>query len=114
LACHLSSSPDGNQVKGTCDAVGNLPSATDETGIYARHPFERLVFETAGTTNHLFDVPNVIQESVGTSSTHHTRGLGDRILNRRAGTALRYYHHDAMGSVVGLPDNTGSWWHVRW
>ena len=56
--------------------MGNLPSATDETGIYARHPFERLVFETAGTTNHLFDGPNVIQESVGTSSPTTRGGSG--------------------------------------
>ncbi len=40
---------------------------------------------------------------------HYARGLGQQLVNRRVGTgAPTYYHHDAIGSVVGLSGPTGS------
>ncbi len=48
-----------------------------------------MVSSTAATTttDYLFDGAEVIQEKTGTATTHYTRGLGERVISRRAGTA---------------------------
>ncbi len=90
----------------------NVPDYKVRVGAktYARDPFGSKVSETSGasTTDYLFDGAEVVQEKTGTATTYYTRGLGDRLINRRAGTGmLRYYHHDSIGSVVGLTDSAG-------
>ncbi len=90
------------------DYEGMMTKAGTRT--YARDPFGRAVSSTAGTTTteYLFDGAEAIQEKSGTTTTYYTRGLGGQLVNRRAGTGmLRYYHHDAIGSVVGLSDTAG-------
>jgi RHS repeat-associated protein len=92
------------------DYEGALTKAGTKT--YGRDPFERAVSSTVGksTTNYLFDGPEAIQQKTGTTATtYYTRGLGGQLINRRGGgDPLRYYHHDAIGSVVGLTDSTGA------
>jgi RHS repeat-associated protein len=81
------------------------------TKTYGRDPFERTVSSTVGTTktDYLFDGAEAVQQKVGTATTYYTRGLGGQLINRRAGgDPLRYYHHDAIGSVMGLSDSTGA------
>ncbi len=73
--------------------------------------FGRAVSVTSGTTttNYLFDGMEAVQEKVGTNApTYYTRGLGDQLISRRGGGyALKYYHHDSIGSVLALTNNTG-------
>jgi RHS repeat-associated protein len=82
------------------------------TKTYARDPFGRAISSTVGTTktDYLFDGAEAIQQKTGTTATtYYTRGLGGQLINRRGGgNPLRYYHHDAIGSVVGLTHSTGA------
>lgn len=91
------------------DYEGALTKAGTKT--YTRDPFERAVSSTVGTstTDYLFDGPDAVQQKTGTATTYYTRGLGGQLVNRRGGgDPLRYYHHDATGSVVALSDSTGA------
>ena len=56
-----------------------------------------------------FGGEQAIHQKTGTATTYYTRGLGGQLINRRSrNTSPSYYHHDAIGSVVGLTDSTGA------
>jgi RHS repeat-associated protein len=89
------------------DFEGALTKA--DTVSYERDPFERAISSTVGTTttDYLFDGSEAIREKTGTATTFYTRGLEDRLINRRGGgEPIGYYHFDAIGSVVGLTNST--------
>ena len=92
------------------DYEGNLTKAGTEA--YGRDAFGRMVSSTSGstTTDYLFDGAEIIQEKVGANApTYYTRGFGGQLISRSGGgDPLSYYHHDAIGSVVALTDNTGA------
>ncbi len=110
------------------DANGNLVSSVDQSGTtnyaydfedrlteaggasYAYDAFGRKVSSTTGadTTSHLFDGSEVIRETYAAQSIDYTRGLGARLISREEGSSTTYYHHDSIGSVVGLSGGAGA------
>ncbi len=106
------------------DASGNLTSATEQSGTtnYAYDSEDRLIeaggtnysYDASGrkvsvqtgatTTNYLFDGAAVSRETAAGQSIDYTRGLDSRLVSREEGSSTAHYHHDSIGSVVGLSD----------
>jgi len=60
------------------------------------------------TQTYLYDGADIIQES-GTKTASYTQGTGiDEPLLRRAGNQREYYLADALGSIVGLTDESAA------
>jgi len=68
---------------------------------------ERHVLEGKGHVRTRVPKPSD-QQKISTNAIYYTRGLVRQLINRRVSVATRYYHHDAIGSVVGLTDSTGA------
>lgn len=92
------------------DYEGMMTRAGTKT--YARDPLGRVVSSTFGakTTAYLFDGQQIIEEKTGTSApAYYARGLDQQLVSRRTGTGSpSYYHHDAIGSVTTLTNNSGA------
>ena len=76
-------------------------------------PFGRRIQKSGplGTTNYLYDGPDIIEEvdSTGTVSARNTKGPGidETLATLRSGTTS-YYEADGLGSVTSLSNNAGS------
>jgi RHS repeat-associated protein len=78
---------------------------------YAYDAFGRRVSKETGgeKTTYLFDGPKVVRETTAGETTSYVRGLDRQVVSMRRGSSSpSYYHHDAIGSVVGLSDEAGS------
>jgi len=83
------------------------------TGFTASFPYDasgRRVSKTLNgkTQTYLYDGADIIQES-GSKNATYTQGAGiDEPLLRKAGNQREYYLADALGSIVGLMDESAS------
>jgi len=80
---------------------------------FARYPDSRLLSRTepnGATTYYIYNRDNVLQEldSSGAVSARYTSGEVDEWLSQRRGGVTTFYHADALGSIIGLSDNSGN------
>jgi RHS repeat-associated protein len=83
------------------------------TTTFKYDPFGRRIQKSGplGTTNYLYDGPNLLQETDNTGNTvgRYTQGtnLDEELSELRSGTTS-YYHADALGSVTSLSNPAGA------
>ncbi|MHB1176596.1 MAG: RHS repeat-associated core domain-containing protein, partial [Sulfuriferula sp.] len=80
---------------------------------YAYDDSGRRIAKTVGstTTNFLYGGPDIVAEygaSWGTPTAQYTHGPNqDEPIERITATAAQYFHHDGLGSIVGVTNNLG-------
>jgi RHS repeat-associated protein len=89
-----------------------LPSSGG-TVSFKYDPFGRRIqnANTSGTTNYLYDGPNVLEEVDGSGNVlaRYTQGTGiDQPFSELRSGATSYYQQDAVGSVTSLSNSAGT------
>ena len=120
--CEGTVSTNGTTCSGTTttslayDALNRLTQA-NRTGqanqTYAYDDSGRRIAKTIGstTTNFLYGGPDIVAEypsNWGTPTAQYTHGTNqDEPIERITQTGAQYFHHDGLGSVVGVTNNLG-------
>jgi len=90
-----------------------VPGTNGGTMTFRYDPWGRRIQKSGplGTTNYLYDGPDIIEavDTAGNVSARNTKGPGiDETLATLRSGATSYYDADGLGSVTSLSDNAGS------
>jgi RHS repeat-associated protein len=109
--------PSGQRTTGVWDTENRLisvrlPGATIDSFTYDGRGTRVKAINSAGTTNFLWDLRNVLVETDGTGATTAVHTLrpdvfGDQVSQNRSGTTS-FYHFDGLGSTDSLSNATGA------
>jgi RHS repeat-associated protein len=98
----------------TWNALNQLTKVTlngSTAAQFTYDPVGRRVQKVAGaaTTNFTYDGPSILRQVSGVTTLTYVNGLGiDEPLAFDTGTALSFYHADALGSIVAMTNGAGT------
>src|SRR5580700_6905034 len=89
-----------------------VPGTNGGTTTFKYDPFGRRIQKSGplGTTNYLYDAPNLLQEidNGGNTLARYTQGGIDEPFAESRAMAASYYEQDFIGSVTSLTNGTGA------